>query len=306
MVIDHRHLVHALAVAEHRSFRAAAEAVGISQPALSRSIQALEGRLRVRIFDRERRGIRPTPLGRIVLDRARALLEGARELEREIALQQGLELGELVVGAGPAVAEARLGPALGRLLRERPGLGIRARVDHWRALERSLGAGEIELFVGEASEAERDPAFRVERLAPDPCVFFCRAGHPLARRRRVTLDDVRAYPMVAPRIPPRILAWLHPGQEDPPQAVECESYAVVRAALLASDAVSGGLLSSIAEDVRARRLAVLPVRAPEFVLHAGVVSLRARTLSPAAEVFAKIVIAVDRDLSRGEAKLRRV
>jgi DNA-binding transcriptional LysR family regulator len=178
-------------------------------------------------------------------------------------------------------------------------------VDHWQGLAQALEAGEIELFVGEASEMDRDPALRVDLLAADQGVFFCRAGHPLAQRRRVTLEDVRAHPFVAPRIPPRILTWLFPGPGRSPQVIECESYAALRAAVEASDAVSGGFISVIADAVRERRLVALPVHVPEFVLHAGVVSLRRRTLSPAAESFAKIVLEVDRELSHRETQLLR-
>jgi DNA-binding transcriptional LysR family regulator len=301
-VVEPRQLAHALAVAEHGSFHAAAEAIGLSQPALSRSIGALEEQLGVRIFDRGRSGIRPTPLGKVVLDRAQLLLTGMRDLEREVALHQGLEIGTLAVGVGPVIAETRLGATLGKLVRERPGLRIEVRIDHWQALTRALEAGEIELFVGEPSELERDPAFRVEPLQPDPGIFICRVGHPLARRRRVSFDDLRAHPLLAPRLPARIASWLFPDGGASGPIVECESFAVIAQAVVDCDAVGIALLSMIADQMRARRVKVLPLRDARLAARAAVVSLRARTLSPAAEAFIKAVLAVDRARARVDAK----
>jgi DNA-binding transcriptional LysR family regulator len=301
-IVEARQLAHVLAVAEHRSFRAAAESIGLTQPALSRSIRALEDQLGVRIFDRARGGIRPTPLGKVVLEHARDIVGGLQELRQELALHQGLEVGTLAVGVGPVIAETRLGPTLAQLVRERPGLRVSVRTDHWHALTRALEADEIELFAGEPSEVENDPAFRVEPLAPDPGVFFGRADHPLARRRRVTLDDVRAQPLLGPRLPPRIAGWLYPDGAPPRQVVECESFLVLVQAVLECDALGAAPLSAIAHEARARRVKVLPVRDPRFGARAAVVSQRARTLSPGAEAFIKTLLAVDRAQARADAK----
>jgi DNA-binding transcriptional LysR family regulator len=304
-VVETRLLLHALAIAERGSFRAAAEALRLTQPALSRSIRSLEDQLGVRIFDRDRSGVRPTPLGKVVLVKARLLAVGFQDLERELALHQGLDVGTLAVGVGPVIAETRLAPMLARLVRERPGLRVQVRTENWQALTRALEAGEIELFAGEPSELEADPAFRVEPLAPGPGVFVCRAGHPLARRRRVSLDDVRAHPLLGPRLPPRILDWLAPPGKAPGQIVECESFAVLAAVAAECDAVGIAPLSVIADRLRARRLKALPFADPRFAARAAVVSLRARTLSPAAEAFVKTMLAVDRARARDDAKALR-
>jgi DNA-binding transcriptional LysR family regulator len=304
-VVETRQLLHALAVAEHRSFRAAAEALRLTQPALSRSIRSLEEQLGVRIFDRDRSGVRATPLGTIVLENARRLAAGMQDLERQLALHQGLDVGALAIGVGPVIAETRLAPTLAQLVRERPGLRIQVRTENWQALTRALEAGEIELFAGESSELEADPAFRVDPLAPDPGVFFCRAGHPLARRRRVLLDDVRAHPLLGPRLPPRILDWLTPPGTAPGQIVECESFAQVAAVVAECDGVGVAPRSVIADSVRARRLKALPLADSRLSARVAVVSLRARTLSPAAEAFAKTMQAVDRERARADAMALR-
>ena len=92
-MFDLRRLRHALALAEHRNFARAAAALHITQPALSRSIQALEDGLGVRLFDRSPRDVDPTAFGELVLRHARSLELSARDLDRELQLAKGLEIG---------------------------------------------------------------------------------------------------------------------------------------------------------------------------------------------------------------------
>ena len=95
-----RQLRHLIAVVEHGSFSRAAEAVHLTQPALSRSIQALEAEVGAAVLERNRGAIEPTDVGRLLLTHARQLDSATRDLERDIALTQGLELGELRIGVG--------------------------------------------------------------------------------------------------------------------------------------------------------------------------------------------------------------
>ena len=89
-----RQLRHLMAVVEHGSFSRAAEAVHLTQPALSRSIQALEAGVGAPVLERNRGAIQPTDVGQLLLTHARLLDTVTRDLERDIALTQGLELGE--------------------------------------------------------------------------------------------------------------------------------------------------------------------------------------------------------------------
>jgi DNA-binding transcriptional LysR family regulator len=260
----------------------------------------------VRLFDRERRGIRPTPLGAVVLARAREVVAGVRELERDLALHQGLEVGTLAIGAGPVIAETRLAPALAALARERPALRVHVRTDHWQALTRALEAGEIELYAGEPPAMEHAADFRIQPLTPDPGVFFCRAGHPLVRRRRVSLADLRGHPILGPRLPARIRDWLVPAGTAPGQVVECESFAVLAAMAADCHAVGIAPLSAIADHVRAGRLRVIAFDDARLAARAAVVSLRERTLSPAAEAFVEALHAADRRRARADATTLRV
>jgi hypothetical protein len=106
-----RQLRHLIAVVEHGSFSRAAEAVHLTQPALSRSIQALESEVGAAVLERNRGAIVPTDIGHLLLTHARLLDTVTRDLERDIALTRGLELGELRIGVGPYGGSALVGPA---------------------------------------------------------------------------------------------------------------------------------------------------------------------------------------------------
>ncbi len=111
-----RQLAYAVAVADHRHFTAAAEAMFVSQPGLSGQIQALERRLGVQLFERSSRGVRLTPVGAQVVDRSRQVLRAVEELVHVASLHQGAIRGVLRVAAIPTIAPYLL-PTLTRLIR---------------------------------------------------------------------------------------------------------------------------------------------------------------------------------------------
>ena len=122
MILDIKLLRQMLSLAKHRNFARAAESLHISQPALSRSISNLEETLGVQLFDRTSGGVVPTAYGRLILERGREIVAKESELRREIRLMQGIEIGELAIGAGPFPFEISVGPAVSRLIATFPKL----------------------------------------------------------------------------------------------------------------------------------------------------------------------------------------
>ena len=92
-MISHRQLVHALCLFKHGNFTRAAIEANISQSAFSRSIQNLEDDLGILLFDRDTATVIPTSYGEMFLRRAAAIVADAQELEREVHLMRGLEVG---------------------------------------------------------------------------------------------------------------------------------------------------------------------------------------------------------------------
>lgn len=282
-MIEVRQLKHLLAISEHGSFRRAAKAVHLSQPALTKSVQQLERQLGAPLFDRAGRRVEPTPVGREVLARAKVIAAECEALRRVVEGLTGLSCGSLVVGAGPYVASSVLGPALGRLVGRHPGLRVRVEVDHWRALADALEQGGIDLFVADLSEVRPDVGLEVRELPREPIVWFCRPGHPLARRRRrIRQADFLAYPVAGPSLPPWAEAWFHEAGATP-LTIQGDHYPMLKQIVLDSDCVSGAPRSVVAHDLECGRLAALDLQAPVLHSHAGIVRRKNRTLPPAAE-----------------------
>ena len=121
-MLDLRLLHQAITLASFRNYARAAQALHLTQPALSRSIAGLEQRLGEKLFNRTSRGVEPTAFGALLLARSQALLDGATNIEREFKLMRGLELGELRVGSGAYPAQMSVGKAIGRMLNRHPRL----------------------------------------------------------------------------------------------------------------------------------------------------------------------------------------
>ena len=119
------HLRHLIALAEHQSFRKAADALCLTQPALSRSIQALEHELDVRLIDRDGKRNTLTAYGQQVVSRARRIVFEARELQRGITLLKDGELGTIGIGFGPTPASILMTPFLIQMASHHPKVQVK-------------------------------------------------------------------------------------------------------------------------------------------------------------------------------------
>lgn len=174
-----RSLNHLVTLARRLSFARAAEDLGISQSALSRSIQSLEAQLGMRLFDRDRAGVIPTVQGRVAVERAVLLLADAQDLERELVLSASAEAGHVRFGMAPMPALALLPAVISERLREAPEVTNEVTVRDAPALWALLVAGDIEFFVTNEGFTFDTPTPRMETLGHFPIGFFVRAGHPL-------------------------------------------------------------------------------------------------------------------------------
>ncbi len=283
---DLRQLRHFVALAEHGHFARAAESVNLSQPALSRSIQALEASLGCRLLDRGPRNAVLTAYGRLVLEHARRLLAASRSLQNAVNQLGNLEAGELRLGAGPYPA-ARLVPrALGQLARLYPKVRVQLLIEDWRSLRERLLNEAIELFVADTRELCDDPQLTVEPLQTHTGVLFCRPGHPLLQQPDLSIQALADYPLAGTQMPEQITDSLRQrsGREHL-LGIQCDNFMVLKALVAESDVLSMAPWDVIAEDVEAGRLCLVPMRPGELTQRSayGLVSRAGHSLSPAAQ-----------------------
>src|SRR5215813_2124311 len=142
-----RQLESLVAVAETGSFRRAASALGISQPALSLQVQAAEELLGVQVFERDRRSVLITPAGEDVVGRAREALDGV-DAVGDAARRRGEPLvGRLRLGVIPTIAPYWLPALLPEVHRQFPRLELILREDQTARLLAQLQAGQLELAL---------------------------------------------------------------------------------------------------------------------------------------------------------------
>lgn len=313
-MIDLSLLQNALAIAEAGSFASAAKSLGIAQPTLSRQISALELALGVRLFDRGRRGAVPTPLGQEILARAAELVQDANLLSHEIDLLRGANIGTLRVGCGVYPGHISVGRAMGRLAAQYPGLGISVVVNDWRHLANEVREAKLDLAVAELGEHTRHPDLEVEALPEHQGAFVCRAGHPLTELRAPTLADIFRFPFAGTRLAPRVGALLEgkatAGQVDPATgeyipSIEVNTLRMAAEAVAESDAFGIFPLPVVGALMQAGRLHVLPLQPAWLKTGYGFITLRNRTLSPAAVAFMQEVRAVESELAAEEQRARQ-
>lgn len=297
-----RHLEFAVALDRHRSFARAAQAMHVTQPSFSRAIAALEARVGARLFDRGNHGVQPTPEGEVLLARARRLLADYAGIGDALDDQRALRSGRVTVGAGPYALEISVAEAAARLSQRHPQLQIELIEGDWRRFAPMLRAGEIELAVFDKTVASTDRGFTVEAMPAHPGSFFARAGHPLAGRRRLRLAELLVYPFVGTRGPVRPLAevaghtpnmLIDAVNGDIAPIVSTTSIAAAREIVRRTDGVGLATRVQLQDDLQRGRLAVLDVDWPGVSTAYGIVSLRERTLSPAAQAFAEMVREVE-------------
>lgn len=195
--MDLHHLRYLLALAEHQSFRKAADALCITQPALSRSLQALEQDLGVQLIDRAGNQNRLTAYGNQVVLSARRVLSETSELRRSVAQLKAGSLGTISIGFGPTPAAILMTPFLRRMAAHYPSVQVNVSGGSVDLLTRALHRETVDIIAIDLRALNATTALRVEPLAPLRGGFLCRAGHPLLDQLPVDLAMLRQYPVTS-------------------------------------------------------------------------------------------------------------
>jgi len=190
--MDLRKLRHVVAVAHTLSFVRAGDAVGLSQSALTRSIQSVERETGLRLFDRDRGQVRLTRQGRLFVDRAEALLKAADDLDRSLRRASVGEEGEIPFGMEPLPARALLPKVLSGAIASSPHMCNRVVIRSIEALWTLLLAGDIDFFISAESRVPANPSVRTAVLGSFPLSFLVRAGHPAL----TASSEERPYPVL--------------------------------------------------------------------------------------------------------------
>jgi DNA-binding transcriptional LysR family regulator len=242
-----------ITVARCGSFSRAAEELNISQPALSRSIAALESRYGFQIFNRVGHGVLPTAAGAEVLAQAEPLLQSMRVFESNLGLLASGAAGTLKLGLPPLLASQLLAKLACEFFSSHTQAEIRVSIRSGPTLLEELKNDAIELFFFAESQVEAPPEVEMEAVGVIRPIFVGRAGHPLAARRDLTLDDLGAFPWASSVEPPVMGERLNPAR------LTCDNYHVLRNVVLQTDLVCICTRDFVRQDLAEGRVCELDV-----------------------------------------------
>jgi DNA-binding transcriptional LysR family regulator len=198
MTTDELHYL--VTIARHRNIGRAAEALGLTQPALTRAVARLEAVAGQRLFARHPRGVEPTDAGQVFVQRAQQMLAAYEDALRELHQMKAGQLGLLRVGCSPSVDKDLLVAATRRLVLERPATQLLLMERLTTELLRLLEQGELDLVVGPLqgalSSALTATPLHISRLNVVSC-----ASHALQRQGVLSLAQVQAEPWLLSAAP---------------------------------------------------------------------------------------------------------
>jgi DNA-binding transcriptional LysR family regulator len=277
-------------VARLGSFTRAAKHLHLSQPALTVQIRKLEEAVGVRLFDRSTRMVKLTHIGRElvpalerVLHEIDAVMVNTKELASHIK-------GNVTIGALPSISSKLIPSTIAEFHQQYPGIVVRLRDAMAKNLMRLLKEEEIDFGIG--TMRMPDPEIQFTPLFTDHLGIIFPAGHPLERRRAVTLEYLTAFPLILmdPRSSVRDLVDL--AFESIGEVVIPAFEALYMSTALALVKAGLGLTiqpSSAMELASLRGLKFRTIRHPGLTRQIGVIRNARRSLSPSAETFIQMM-----------------
>jgi DNA-binding transcriptional LysR family regulator len=273
-------LKHLIELANSGSFSQSANKLHLTQPALSRSIKALEDELGQPLFDRVGRRNELTAFGGQIVQRARALVDDANELRRTGQLLKSGELGQLRVGMGSGPGAMLMTPLLMVMAHEHPQAHINISRGSTTLLVQALRDRLLDALILDIRSLQPAADLKVEALKEMKGTFMCRPNHPLAKKRSVSFDMLRDYPIASTPLSDevaRILMERFGPQAHPDQLVNlrCEEISSLLDVARSSNAIVLAIRASAPDLVE---LAITP--ALNAKARFGLVTIASRTEPP--------------------------
>ncbi|MCB5946033.1 LysR family transcriptional regulator [Acidocella sp. KAb 2-4] len=199
MHIDPRYLAQISAIVEAGTFQAAADALGLTQPALSRNIRLVEQRVGQPIFERIGRRAQPTDLG-LKLAKEGLTIRQAQEIASVYldSMKAGFA-GRLRVGAPSGIALQLLSPTISLFVSDYPDVFVDLSVGTTDELSGKLESGQIDLVIGPLSMADRWHGLKTTKIFDDSLGIVCRKKHPLMEKKQISIKDLLNFGWVAHR-----------------------------------------------------------------------------------------------------------
>jgi len=292
-----------IAVVQAGSMGKAARQLNTSQPNVSKSIADLERALGVSLLDRHHEGVEPTEYGRALLDGGVAVFDELRQTVKKIEFLADPAAGEVRIGSITPLAASFVSAVVDRLSRRYPRITFDLITGHTGALHRELEARNVDLLVVRKFGLPTDQKRDFEFIFDDSFVVVAGMQNPWARKRSVRLTELVNEPWVM--LPSETAAGsvarevFRISKLNLPRATVVTGSSEVRFSLLAT----GRFMTILSDSAlkfpdRRRELKILPITLPAPSIPNGIVTLKGRTLSPAAQLFIEYAREVAKSLAK--------
>jgi DNA-binding transcriptional LysR family regulator len=292
-----------LAIVEEGSIRGAARRIGVSQPAVSKSVAQLEQEVQAQLLLRTARGVVLTPAGRALVVRGRVIHGELRKIHDDLATLRGRRDGAVAFGVSPAVIFPLVPDAMTRFRAKWPRAQVRIREGMRTALLPLVRDETLDFTIAENVAGRGDADVKFRPLLQPELVVACRKGHPLARASSLKeLEQANWLVFNGPGANGALeRSFEAHGLTSPNALVHCESYATALALIARTDLLGLVLRELVEAPMTEQLLQHVNVREKISRPALGIFSRAGAPLSPTAAAMVQSLNSVARILS-GRAK----
>jgi DNA-binding transcriptional LysR family regulator len=281
--MDLRDLSYFETIAETGHLGMAAEQLGRTKPALTKSIRRLELDLNAKLFMREGRRIVLTPVGEALLMRTRRLKNTVEDIRRDVSELSGGLAGHLRIGTGPTVADYFLPTLIRRLVSDLPKVTTEIVVEFGDQLRKSLVGGKLDIIISTISPDDLSQFF-VHPFSRDQVVVVARPDHPLASGYS-QVEDFLTYSWVLPGPTVATRKWIDwafvsRGLPSPDVKIETSSLHVLPTLIANTDFLAFTPKSNLGEGRIAAALREIPCGELTMERELGLVTRQDKNISP--------------------------
>lgn len=260
--MDLRSISYFVRIADAGSLRLAAAQLGVAQSALSRQLRLLEAEIGMPLLVRHARGVRLTAAGAQFLEHCQSVVREITRLKEEMRVRKEVPRGGVVLGIPPTIGPLLLPGAIERLRERCPEVTLRVVESYSTTLFDSLLAGQIDLAILMDPPASR--ALTLRPLVSEPIVVMM-PPQSVAGRSFVSMQELAAMPLIVTGAVRAILDYqLRRVNLKPTIEIEIGAIEAIRRVLLRGSGVSALPVSVFHDDIRAGRIAALPIANGDF------------------------------------------
>ncbi|NUB42776.1 LysR family transcriptional regulator [Fertoebacter nigrum] len=209
MRLNERHLMQLAAVIDAGGVSEGAALLGLSQPAVSRSLAMLEARVGEPLFQKGKRPLQPTALGLQLAGQGRIIIAASRQASDAVqGFLRGTK-GQVQVGGVPFFMDAMISRMVAEFQNIEPDVAVHQSYGNLPELSQALESEKIDLGIVPMGLLDVAPGFEFTEILPGRNIVACRMAHPLLRKPRLQTSDLTDFPWVAPLPGSPLLSDLH-------------------------------------------------------------------------------------------------